>query len=134
MVLSPTREACGTDTKVGPKANSEVWLYRLGRERRLIHHAGCPEDNPSTFLTWATLGVGTLTYALHESGAPLPDSRSTLRRVDLRSGRARAAVIPAGHLNFIVSVADLGGGWVAYGIDGQRSGLNIERPAFSSAG
>jgi hypothetical protein len=126
---NPRRDDCGRAAKGGPMANSEVWLYTIGRSTRRIARAGCPEDGDTARIEWAGFGSGTVEYAVTRSGPPFP---AFVRRVPFGGrGPTEEAPVPLPASDFLVSFTDLGTGEFAYSVAGATESLLAAQLTFA---
>lgn len=106
---------------------------RLCRRRSLVAHAGCPEDGDRARILWATLSNSFLSFAYFGKAT---GSTGSVQRLPLHAqvpaSEAKLALPPNTATTFVVSFAELGGGWIAYTFDGDRSGLAMDHPQFGT--
>ena len=82
-------------------------------------------------LLWSTLSASGVTFVYERGTEPV----SIARRVQARTGAVADAPLPippGTSPSFVVSLAELGGGWLAYDFAGPQSGLAVGQPMFGT--
>jgi hypothetical protein len=87
----PRTAACGSEElKGGPLPNFALVLHRIGVSRRVIAHGGCADDGRERLLGEGRLMSTTQLTYVARTGVPV----ASVRRVDVRTGRAEHADLP----------------------------------------